>query len=436
MKRYIYTIVLLVITIQLHSQELLTTNNALKIALEQNYDIKVTEKNVEIAKNNASVYNSGYLPTANLNGGINYSNNTSTTKTQDGATNKVKNAPSTNYNASVGIGYTIFDGLNRKYNYERLKETYNLTELQARQVIEATLLNLYFVYYEVARLSENENNQKQTLAISKTRLLRATYSYQYGQNTQLDVLNAEVDVNNDSINYLNSKRQLSNSKRNLNVVLGRDPNITSFVVDTLVNYKLDLNIDSLLNDAMNSNVMLLQVDKGITLSDLDVNINQSGWLPYINANGSYNLGKSINDETSFLAEGSYNGFGAGIALGWNIFDGGQTKTRVQNAKIQVASQELQKEQLEQELKRDIYNAWEFYQNALFTFQVQETNVETNKRNFEKTNEQYKLGQVTSIDFRLAQVNLLNAEQDLSKSKYEAKIAEYQLLYLAGNLLNN
>ena len=89
-----------------------------------------------------------------------------------------------------------------------------------------------------------------------------------------------------------------------------------------------------------------------------------------------------------------------------------------------------------QLTRDVYNAWEFYQNTLFKLQVQETNVQTNQRNFERTNEQYKLGQINSIDFRLAQINLLNAERDLSQSKYDAKNAEYQLLYLAGNLLNN
>ena len=89
----------------------------------------------------------------------------------------------------------------------------------------------------------------------------------------------------------------------------------------------------------------------------------------------------------------------------------------------------------QQLARGVYNAWKFYQNALFTYRVQSTNVETNIINFDRTNEQYKLGQINSIDIRLAQVNLFNAEQDLSKSKSTAKIAEIQPLYLAGSLLN-
>lgn len=438
MKKHIYIITIALVSMSAYSQELLSKDDALKIALEQNYDIKVTEKNTEIAKNNASVYNSGYLPTANINSGLGYANDNSILEAQDGTTQEVKDAASTSYNASVGVDYLLFDGMNRKYNYKKLKETYNLSELQARQVIEGTLLNLYLAYFEVARLSENENNLKQTLEISKRRLLRSGYSAEYGQNTKLDVLNAEVDVNNDSINYLDSQRQLTNAKRNLNVVLGRDASITNFKVDTSVVYALNLNIDDLLRSALENNVNLLQVKKGIELSNYDIIINKSGWMPSVSASGSYGWNKNINDKPvgfSFASSESY-GLNAGISLGWNLFDGGKTKTRVQNAKIAVESQEIEKEQYQQELTRDVYNAWEFYQNSLFKLQVQESNVQTNVRNFERTNEQYKLGQVSSIDFRLAQVNLLNAERDLSQSKYDAKNAEYQLLYLAGSLLNN
>jgi len=436
MKTYIYTVALFILGGSVQAQELLTKDEALKITLENNYDIKVIEKNVEVAKNNASIYNSGYLPTASINSGVNYTNNTIEVESQDGAITEASNAISTGYNASIGLNYVLFDGLNRKYSYKKLKETHNLTKLQARQVIESSLLNLYIAYFEVSRLSENENNFKETLAISKRRLLRAEYSADYGQNTKLDVLNAEVDVNNDSISYLNSKRELTNSKRNLNVILGRNVIITDFEVETSVTYTLDLNLEALVRNALNNNVTLLQTNKDIQISNFDVSINASRWLPTITASSSYGYNLTNNPKTSFFAAQEVKGLNAGLTLGWNLFDGGQTKTRVQNSKIAVASKTLEKEQFIQQLTRDVYNAWEFYQNALFKLKVQETNVQTNQRNFERTNEQYKLGQINSIEFRTAQINLLNAERNLSQSKYDAKIAEYQLLYLAGNLLNN
>ncbi|MBV1924130.1 MAG: TolC family protein [Flavobacteriaceae bacterium] len=421
----------------LQSQNILTQEEAIKITLENNYDILVSKNDLDVAKNNASIYNSGYLPSASVSSGANYSTTNSENEAQDGVVTSIDNAVSKSYNASVGINYTIFDGFNRKNTYKKLQEAYGLTELQARQIIENAMIQLYANYFEVARLTENNNNQKQSLDISKQRLQRANYSFEYGQNTKLDVLNAEVDVNNDSINVLNSSRLLVNAKRDLNVTMGRDVSTIFFDVETEIDYKLDLTLDQLLKDSEKNNASILQTEKNINITNYNLAIDKSGWMPNVSANANYSWNKTINDDPIgfSMASQQNDGINAGLSLGWNLFDGGKTKTRVQNSKIQIETQEIFKQQQLQLLKRDVNNAWETYQNALFTLGVQESNVLTNERNFDRTKEQYKLGQVNSIDFRQAQINLLNANLSWSQSKYDAKNSEYQLLYLAGILLN-
>ena len=185
-------------TFAANAQTILDKQEAVDIALEHNFDIRLVNNDVDAAKNSSSIYNSGYLPSLNAGGGANYDNSENKNEFQDG--NYQENASiSQSYNASIGVNYLIFDGLGRKYNYKKLKEMYNLSEIQARRVVELTLLQLLISYYDVARLTENKSNQEESLSISKERLLRETYNFQYGQNTQLDVLNSEVDVNNDSI---------------------------------------------------------------------------------------------------------------------------------------------------------------------------------------------------------------------------------------------
>ena len=126
-------ILLLSISFQVgNAQELLTKENAVSLALENNYGIKIAKNNVEIAKNNASVYNSGYLPKFIGNAGLDYDNNSSEFTLQNGTTTKNNNAESNGYNASVGLNYTLFDGFGRSYNYKKLKEAYNLSELEAK----------------------------------------------------------------------------------------------------------------------------------------------------------------------------------------------------------------------------------------------------------------------------------------------------------------
>ena len=437
MKTIYLSILFLFVSISFYGQEVLSKEKAVEITLKNNYDIRVTKNNVAAAKNNKSIYNSGYLPTVTGNAGATYSKNDTDNEFENGTTNSVTGAESKNYNASIGLNYTLFNGFNRQNTFKRLKEQYNLTELQARQVIENTLTTLFLAYYEVGRLSENEKTQKETLAISKRRLQRATYSFDYGQNTKLDVLNAEVDVNKDSITYIDVKRELANAKRDLNVVLGRSVN-TPMTVNTNVNYAVDLNLTDVLQQAKSNNANLLQTKKNIELRQLDVKINKSGWMPNVGLTSSYAWNKSNNDATNAFSpiSNTRKGLNAGLNLSWNLFDGGRTKTNVTNAKIALETQEIQKEQQEELLERNVNNAWETYQNALFSLQVQEKNVITNKLNFDRTDERYKLGQVTSIDFRQAQVNLINAELSVSNAKYTAKNAELQLLQLAGTLLDN
>ena len=104
-------------------------------------------------------------------------------------------------------------------------------------------------------------------------------------------------------------------------------------------------------------------------------------------------------------------------------------------KIGSANKALLQKQITLEVERDIRNAWDSYTNALFVLNVQDKNLQTNQNNFDRTNERYKLGQVTSIEFRQAQLNLLNAELAQSQAKYSVKLAELQMLQVSGQLLN-
>ncbi|MBT8313249.1 MAG: TolC family protein, partial [Maribacter sp.] len=81
------------------------------------------------------------------------------------------------------------------------------------------------------------------------------------------------------------------------------------------------------------------------------------------------------------------------------------------------------------------NARAIYENRLNIYYIQEQNVLTNQNNFERSKEQFQLGRITSIEFRQAQINLLNAQTNKNLAKYDAKLAELQLLQLTGQLLN-
>ena len=256
-----------------------------RIALENNFDIITSRNNVEVARNNASIKNSRYLPSFSATAGANYSLSDTKLTLQTGEVREVTGVNTSRYNGSVALNYTLFDGMVRENTFKGLKENYNLTELQARGVIENSLINIFNVYYEVARLTENVLTQQQSLAISRQRLQREKYSSEYGQNTQLDVLNAQVDYNNDSIAYLTLAQQLSNEKRNLNLLLGRDVSI-EFQADTTIFYAMDLDLDSISEKALRNNVNILQAKSRIRSSEFNLNATRSGSIPTLGLNAS------------------------------------------------------------------------------------------------------------------------------------------------------
>lgn len=422
-------------TTQVIGQGLLSKSDVVALALEYNFDIKTANNNVTIAENNASVMNSGYLPTLFTNGSANYAIADTENTLKTGVTESSSGVNTTRLSASVGLNHTLFDGMGREYNYKKLKENFNLTELQARLIIENSVLNIFNVYYEIARLSENVNTQKQTLDISRERWTRAKYSFEYAQNLKLDVLNAEVDYNNDSINYLTLVQQLNNEKTNLNLLLGRDVN-TLFVVDTTLSYEVGLERDALMQQARNNNVNILQEQGAIRNAEYDLRITEANSIPIIGLSASYayshsDLGASSSNPVS---KGNQWGPTLGATFSWNIFDGGLTNTRKQNAKISLENQQISMEQTRLSIERNVSNAWTIYQTALFVLKAEEKNLETNLLNFNRTKEQHTLGQITSIVFRQAQLNLVNASLNYNKAKYSAKIAELALLQLSGDLM--
>lgn len=416
------------------AQSLLTQEEAVKLALENNYNIKISNNAVEVSENNTNILNSGFLPTLTGNAGATYNLDNNESEFSDGRITTLNGAESSRYNASLSLNYTIFDGLGRRYNYKSLKEQYQLSELQARETIENTVIQLFAVYYNVAQLTENISALEETLKISKDRLVRAQYQFDYGQNTKLGVLNAEVDIVNDSINVINTIQQLKNGKRDLNVVLG---NVLKddFNVETEVDFALQFQKDSLFEKAKTRNTALLQTEKNIAISQLSIKSGKSAYLPTVGLVGSYGWNKNNNNAASFLAGSINTGLSAGLNLSWNIFDGGSTITRVRNAKINLETQELQKENILISITRDFNNVWDDYKNKLAIYSLQEDNISTAQNNFSRTQEKFKIGQVNSIEFRQAQLNLLNAEVSRNQAKFSAKLAELDLLQLSGELLN-
>ena len=426
------------------AQDKLTKEQALDFALENNFGIQVSRNNTEITKNNSNILNSGYLPTVSISGGGNYIGSDSEIAFPgqfDDQGNPIPNRifegqESQRYNASVNLNYTLFDGLGRTYIYKQLKEQYNLSELQLRETIEYSILQIFEVYFSIAQFTESSRIFKQNLEVSKERQKRAQSAFIHGQGNKLAVLNAQVDVTNDSISLIQVNQQLDNSKRDLNLLMNQ-PIDKDYIVELEVNFVPEIQIESWIDTAPEKNVELLKQKSNIQINSYDIKINQSGYLPTVGLVGSYGWNLNKSPATAFFP-GTNNttySVGVGASLSWNLFDGGRTTTLVKNAKLNFENQELIAQEARLSFDRDLLNALQNYRNTKEIFEIQKKQVETATYNFDRSKSQYQLGSITAIEFRQAQINLANAKNQRAIAKFQAKLSELQLIQLTGELLN-
>jgi len=417
-----------------YAQEILQPDEAMVIALENNFGILVSKNDQAQAKNNASLLNSRFLPTLSATSGANIAVDNQEATFQDGQTRVIDGAETTRYNASINMNVTLFDGMGRLYNYKRLKEQYELSSLGVRQTIEQTVLQLFSAYYEVARLEEGVRILDQTFENSKRRVERAVKRFEFGSSTRLELLNAKVDLNTDSINLIQQRQSLTNAKRNLNVILARELE-TDFEVNPMVRFVDEVVLLKKREAYASKNVRLLQVRSNEKINTLNLKSQRSTLYPTLSLSSGYGYNEGMFPATGFLASSQSTGLSAGLTLNWSLFGQGVQQVGIKNAKIALATTELQEKQIEQEVLRDLLNAEGAYRNAIEVYRLQQDNILTATDNFERSKNQFDLGQITSIELRQAQINLLNAELSGVQAKFTAKLAELEYLNQCGALLD-
>lgn len=420
-------------TLAQQETDTLSLQDAVKQAIEKNYNIKVANTNKRISRNSATRGNAGMLPTLSLSSGGNYQNqNTNQTFDQPLGEQSLRGAQSTSLNAGVNMKYTLFDGLGNTYNYRQLKAQKNLTDAQARQTIEQTLLQVIQQYYSVARLKREAAIARKAVELSQQRLKRVKNQVKFGNKSRVDLLNAKVDLDSDSTNLISAKTQYRNALRSLMVLLGKKPQ-GGLAVKTSVNIQRNLDKEPLLKAAMENNSTLQAAEIQVKTARLQHKIAEANYFPEVKLTSGYEYSQTAQD-AGFLQEQQTNGFNAGLQISMPLFTGFQNQIRAENASLRLQNYKYQRKQAKLNVRRNLSNAFAQYQQNLNILRMEKRNVKNAQLNLERTREAYQIGQATSTQLREAQVNFTRAQSRLTNARYDAKLAEVELYKLSGQLL--
>ena len=121
MQRLFQYIILLFLIQWSANAQTLTLEQAIQLALENNYDIKIAKNNLKIDERNNTIGNAGMLPVINANINNNNTLNTINLTQADGNERELEGVRNFNLNYGVGLDWTIFDGFRMFARKEQLK---------------------------------------------------------------------------------------------------------------------------------------------------------------------------------------------------------------------------------------------------------------------------------------------------------------------------
>jgi outer membrane protein TolC len=410
-------------------QPVMDLQECLKIGLENNYDLRIVRNEEQIARNNVTPGNAGFLPDAAVSSGYTLRSGNSD---QFPSEAKSRNDNTQTLDAGLTLNWTIFEGFRVQTNYRRLKEMQSVGELNTRLAVEEFIADFTAEYYNYVQQQIRLGNLQYAVSLSKERLRIVEARYQVGSLSRLDLQQAKVDFNTDNSLLIQQYERLNSSRIRLNEMMGGDVERLFMAKDTTILFDTLLSKDDLFGQAMQHNTSLLLSGKNKTLSELDLKTLRSRNYPSLRLNMGYGF-SHYNYNTGTIDRQRNWGPNAGITLGYTLFDGFNRRREQKNAEIAVKNRTLQVERHKLALESDFANMWMAYQNNIELTNLELESLENAKLNYEISLDRYKIGDLSGLELREAQNNLLEAEQRLLTAQYNTKLYEISLLQISGKV---
>jgi len=415
-------------------QELLTPEEAIKIALQNNYSISIARNESEIAANNSDIGNAGFLPNLEATGSYSKSINNTKQEFFSGEQIERDGAKSSTLTAGISLNWTIFDGLRMFASLDRLKALNKTGELNFKFEVENNITDITTTYYNIVRLKEVLEVIQTNILISEERVKIAEDKLEVGSGSRFDLRQAQVNLNEDKSSFLREQLNLSQAKILLNSLLGIKTNNNFNVIDTIT-LKNNLVLEDLFFAAEEKNSSLKIAEESRTISELDISLARSEIFPRVSLNAGYNFTES-ESEAGLLQINRNYGFNYEITASLNIFNGLNTRRSIENAQINLKNAELAYKEVKQLVESELYNSFDIYENSKKIVELEKQNLIAAEENLDIALERLRLGNITPLEFRETQINLFNAKSRLVTAQFEAKSAETELLRLSGQLITD
>lgn len=431
MKRYLTSLLfVLLLTPMLSAQSVLTLEQVLDEALKNNFDIRISRSESQMASVNNTAGNAGMLPTVSLNGTVNLDRlNQHSVSSSGVVTDNISSILSGS--TYLMLDWTLYDGGKMFVTRQKLREASQLGTLRFRETIQTKLYDVIYAYYDLIRLKQQLRSVQQTIRYNQERVTIAKTGFTAGTLSKLDLLQAKTDLNEVLEASITQEFAIREAQRFLNTLLARDTETPILVGDSISNYFLPDRAD-LFSKLNVNNASLVSMQKQLEIDRLVLKETRSNFLPTLGVNANYRFSGS----NSLISAGSdYNSLGPSVGgyLFVPIYQAGENNRKKKVAELQVESAQADFEKVKTQVNLALQNALTDFDNQKALLKIEEENNLMTNEYLEISIQRLRLGQTNSLEVHLAQEKFMNSNTRLINFRFSLKLAETRLRQLVAAL---
>ena len=420
-------VVLAFFSTSIAAQEELSLSDAIRLGLENNYDLQVVRNSENISAINNTWGNTSVMPRVNftVSGRENYN------------INDTDNYLTQTLTPDLGLNWTVFDGFAARINKSRFEELEEQSKGNTAILVESTIQDIILAYYNCQLQYELQVVAKEFADLSKARYDRAKDSKEMGVSTSYDILQAQNAWLSDASNYLSQKVNYENTVRNLNYILATDNNkVWSFTTEFAVeapNYVLNDMLEKLKsNNKTLKNQYLYQ-----SLLAKETALAKSDFFPSLSLNAGLSntsLSTNFSGNTPDQNNNSSAVYG-GLTFSYNIFSGGSRKRGMAIAKINEESAQTRTDQMTHSLTNQMLQVYSTYEVRRELLSLADEQAAAAKLNLELSKERLQNGSINSFNYRDVQLMYMNAAISKNRAVYNLIQSNTDLLRISGGIIN-
>ncbi len=336
----------------------------------------------------------------------------------------------------MNLNWLLFNGFSVKMSKEKLELLEQFSSGNSAIVVENTVQSIILGYYLVLLEQERLKVLEQVKELSSDRYKYEMIRKDLGSSVTFQVLQAKNSFLSDSTNYLLQNLNVKNANLNLKLLLGVPPESNFTLTDTFQVSTQEYSITDLKTKMLSSNKTLQNQYVNQEILRKGTGIAKSSQYPSISLNAGYDYSKSWYNlpEPDKFDTYSFDYY-ANFTLSFNLFNGGNTKRDIEQARIDERIGNIQSQEMTRTLENLLVNQFELYEIRKHLLEVADVNMESAELNLKIATEKYKNGTINSFNFRDVQLIYLNAAHRKLNAIYDIIDTHTELLRLTGGIVS-